>query len=315
MADSSSEFGLTTNQAFIFIKPHAADCDKVKGVVKSMLEKSCDSMKVSDPMDITSETIAKDLLIDKHYYAIASKATLLQPKQLNVPTDRFQEQFGVAWEEVLKQGLAYNALDAAKHLGGLDATQMEAKWRETKGTKNQIKFGGGFYCAKIGDIYVFNGFFMSMRESYVAPGKKIVAFEANWDSKELSWEKFRSEILGPTDPAKAPEGSIRGTIYKDWEALGLPSQPNTGDNGVHGSASPYEGLSELMNWMGKPIDQCAFGQTMMKSGIKESTIKEWTTDPQVVIDLEGNKGSCYDALEDKDAFDCVLECAKLNLLN
>lgn len=315
MADSSASYGLTTNQAFIFIKPHAAGCDKVKEVVTSILKDSCKSMKVSEPMDISAEKIAKDQLIDKHYYAIASKATILKPNQLNVPADKFKAQFGVEWAQVLKDGLAYNALDAAKKLGNLNAQQMEAEWRKTKGTKDQIKFGGGFYCAKIKDIFVFNGFFMSMRASYVAPGAKIVAFEANWDSKELSWEKFRSEILGPTDPAKAPALSIRGTIYSTWEKLGLPSQPNTGDNGVHGSASPFEGLSELMNWMSKPIDQCAFGQLMKKSGIADSTINSYTQDPQVVIDLEGNKGSCYDALEDMDAFDCVLECAKLNLLN
>jgi hypothetical protein len=34
-----------------------------------------------------------------------------------------------------------------------------------------------------------------------------------------------------------------------WEALGLRAPCNTSDNGVHASASPFEGLAEKMNWL------------------------------------------------------------------
>jgi hypothetical protein len=37
-------------------------------------------------------------------------------------------------------------------------------------------------------------------------------------------------------------------ILRDWENLGLAYVPNVGDNGVHASASPFEGLAEKMNW-------------------------------------------------------------------
>ena len=36
---------------------------------------------------------------------------------------------------------------------------------------------------------------------------------------------------------------------KDWEALGLGFVPNVGENSVHASASPFEGLAERMNWL------------------------------------------------------------------
>jgi len=55
-------------------------------------------------------------------------------------------------------------------------------------------------------------------------------------------------VLGPTDPAKAPEGSLRNLLFKEWEQYGLKYEPNTGDNCVHASASPFEGLAERMNW-------------------------------------------------------------------
>jgi len=54
------------------------------------------------------------LQIDQHYYAIASKATILKPAQLNVPADKFKAKFGLEWADALKAGNVYNALDACE---------------------------------------------------------------------------------------------------------------------------------------------------------------------------------------------------------
>ena len=36
----------------------------------------------------------------------------------------------------------------------------------------------------------------------------------------MSWADFRGKLLGPTDPAAAPAGSLREQIYSKWEDLG-----------------------------------------------------------------------------------------------
>ena len=113
------------------------------------------------------------MLIDQHYYAIASKATLLQPKDMPVPAKKFEDAFGIPWEQALRDGLVYNALDACKKLG-VDADALDGLWASAK----KAKFGGGFYCGLVtapgkAPIYVFNGFFMSMRGKYVQPGAAI----------------------------------------------------------------------------------------------------------------------------------------------
>lgn len=74
-----------------------------------------------------------------------------------------------------------------------------------------------FYCGKISlpgkeTIYAFNGFFMSMRQKFVEPGTSIYYYVVSWDSAKVKWEEFRSNILGPTDPASAPKDSLRGKI-------------------------------------------------------------------------------------------------------
>lgn len=87
-------------------------------------------------------------LIDQHYYAIASKATILKPTELNVPADKFKDQFGLEWTEALATGRVMNAMDGCTALG-IDADEMDKQWGICKKTKKLVKFGGGFYCGLI----------------------------------------------------------------------------------------------------------------------------------------------------------------------
>ncbi len=152
-------------------------------------------------------------------------------------------------------------------------------------------------------IFVINGFYMAMREKYTKPGAAIHYYLVEWDPKKLSWEDFRGKILGATDPTTANPSSLRKAIFDDWKALGLKSEPNVGDNGVHASASPFEALAERLNWLGASLDTDAFGKALLASGIPKDTVVAWTKDPQVPY--EGKKQSLFDLLEDLDYEDCL----------
>ena len=151
--------------------------------------------------------------------------------------------------------------------------------------KQLVKFGGGFYCGLVEmggkKLYVFNGFFMSMRSKFTAPGTSIYYFSVEWDAGALGWEDFRGAALGPTDPADAPLDSLRGMVNADWAALGLAAAPDVGDNGVHASASPFEALAERMNWLGAAAARDPFGAACIAAGLDEPTIAAWSVDPQV----------------------------------
>ena len=124
-----------------------------------------------------------------------------------------------------------------------------------------------------------------------------------WDASTLPWAEFRGELLGPTDPSAAPADSIRGTIMSDWVKLGLTAEPNTGNNGVHASASPFEGMAERMNWLQVPASEDPFAKALLEAGLSEETIKAWSVDPRVKVD--GEMSSIFDALEDMDAGPCL----------
>merc|ERR1719191_2388550 len=175
------------NSAFVFLKP-AAVTDKMKELVKETFEKK--GIKVIKEGSIDAETIDKKQLIDKHYYAIASKATLLTPDKLSIPADKFKGQFGLEWADVLKDGKALNAKDTCEKFE-IDADELDKMWGQAKKDKNLVKFGGGFYCAKLekdgkGPFYVFNGFFMTMRSGYVKEGASIYYYVVEWDPAKLS---------------------------------------------------------------------------------------------------------------------------------
>merc|ERR1719482_2459095 len=304
------------NCAFVFIKPHAVT-DKVKELAKTGLEAK--GIKILKEGSIKGEVIDKKKLIDQHYYAIASKATILKPDQLNVPEDKFKAQFGLEWKDALASGKVFNAMDGCAKLG-IDADQMDAEWAKTKAAKKLVKFGGGFYCGLVevagkDPLYIFNGFFMAMRSKFTQPGTQIYYYSVEWDPATLSWADFRNQVLGPTDPAEAPKDSLRGEILAKWEELGLTSQPNVGDNGMHASASPFEAFAERNNWMGVPIAKDKFAARLLAGKIPLGAIKAWSVDPQVIIEEGGKQGSIFDQLEDLDANACLakaIELAKLN---
>ena len=234
------------NSAFVFIKPHANNFETQHTVNAALLSKG---LSIVQEGEFTGEQIDRDMLIDQHYYAIASKATLLKPEEIPVPEAKFKEFFGVSWKDALASKSVYNAIEACKYLE-VDSEQLDALWAKCR----KVKFGGGFYCGIIEKegkkpIYVFNAFFMSMRSKFVTPGTSIHYYVVEFEPEELSWSDFRGKVLGPTDPHTAPKGSLRELLTTNWKGLGLAYEPTVGDNCVHASASPFEGLAERMNWL------------------------------------------------------------------
>merc|ERR1719197_435023 len=128
---------MVKNSAFVFIKPHAVT-DAAKALVKEKLAE--EGIAIVREGSLGAAEIDEKKLIDQHYYAIASKATILKPHELNVPAERFRQQFGLGWQEALDQGLVFNAMDACDRLG-LDAAGLDTAWGACKKAKKMVKFG------------------------------------------------------------------------------------------------------------------------------------------------------------------------------
>ena len=296
------------NSALVFIKPHA-NTPAVQTYVREALQSKIPGVKIVSEFDISAADIDRKKLIDRHYYAIASKATILSPDKIPVPKDKFEQFFGESWDAVLRDGRAVNAMQACAKFG-CTASELDDAWRDAEAKSKVVKLGGGFYCGLLSyqdssPLYVFNAFFMKMRDKFVQAGSPgIHCYEIEWDASDLSWGDFRTNVLGPTDPSAAPKGSIRRTILQKYKAFGLASSPNKGDNGVHASASPFEGLAEKCNWANKSIKSDAFGAALLAGGLSAKRIEALSLDPQVQLP-DGTGASAFDTLEDMDASECL----------
>jgi len=176
------------NTAYVFIKPHANNTKTQELVSSTLITKG---ITIINEGEFTGEQIDAGMLIDQHYYAIASKATILKPEQIPVPADKFQDKFGLSWETALSDKVVFNAMDACVELG-VDAVGLDQIWSKS----DKVKFGGGFYCGKLipdnhTPIYVFNAFFMEMRSKFVTPGTSIHYYVVEFDPSVLSWSDFR----------------------------------------------------------------------------------------------------------------------------
>lgn len=91
---------------------------------------------------------------------------------------------------------------------------------------------------------------------------------------------------------------------RSMPTFSICSKPNTGDNGVHASASPFEALAERANWLGADVEEDSFGKGLVAAGISIDTIEKWSGDSQVEVEGEtapGKTMSVFDTLEDMDA--------------
>jgi len=290
------------NSGIVLIKPHAVN-DTVENLVRSTLNGK--GITIKRELRISAETMEQRGLVDVHYKAIGSKALVDMPQDLNMPEkarEQFVEIFGITWESALSQGLVLNAATAAATLE-LTPLEISEKWAMLTDGVDLIKMQGGFYVGQVDFYFVVNGFYHTMRAKYTTPGVFVSCFEVEWDPELLPWKKFRFEVIGVTNPNQAAVGSIRRSIYEQWQELGLKCQPDVGDNGVHASASPFAGLAEKTNWLGVRPDEDAFGRALISLNVSKELISEWSDGTPV--QFEGRRQSLFDLVENLDSAECL----------
>ena len=158
------------------------------------------------------QEIDKNKLIDRHYYTIAERAMKLDPAEMGVDGAKFEKHFNVSWDAVLNSKRAFNARVACRALK-MHPPELDTAWKTAFADNRVLKLGGGFYVGAIPIpnkpekfVYVFNAFYLSMRGVYTASDAAIHYFVVEWNPRELTWSKFRGEVIGATNPAKATPG-------------------------------------------------------------------------------------------------------------
>eukprot|EP00930_Biecheleria_cincta_P033923 TRINITY_DN23479_c0_g1_i1.p1 TRINITY_DN23479_c0_g1~~TRINITY_DN23479_c0_g1_i1.p1 ORF type:complete len:962 (+),score=166.83 TRINITY_DN23479_c0_g1_i1:115-3000(+) len=296
-----------THFAVVLIKPHVVN-DKVKKMVREQLE--------SKGVRITSE---REI----------SLADPTRPSELQLGAEMeaaFEKHFRILWREAVGQtkqqdsqaigaGLSdkaqanqvdktrvYNASDAASKLHISSAT-LSSKCNSLQGG-DIFKFGDGFTCCKLNDIYVINAFYLSTNTHCLT---------VEWDARKLSWKKFHNEIVGCTSHAIALEGSILRIIRSKWKELDLNAMPISGDSCVAASASPLQALAERCYWLQASVSTDLFGKALLAEDIPHETIIKWFQNPTVdSVRSAGRSRPLFEELAHLDADECLQRCKILS---
>ena len=297
------------NTAFVFIKPHAVN-DAVVALAKEHLAAA--GCKVVLEGVLSAETIAERGIIDDHYAALAANAVKLSPSQLLVGEKNkagFEEAFGQTWHSAASSSKVMNLADFRAKFPDMSVLEIEKRWRAGK----TVKLAPGTYVSMLEKekVMVVNGFYGSMREKFVAPGVSVAWMVAEFDESAVPWSKFRTEVIGATDPTAAEKGSLRRKIMEGWKALGLGFEPSTSDNGVHASAGPVEGMRERMIWLSSKVAEDPFGKQMLAAGVKPDMIDALCANS--LIRVGDKSGPAFDVFEEVDssaALQDILELQK-----
>ncbi len=284
------------NQAFVFIKTHAAK-PEIINYVKDFFKEN--NIQIISEAEIKSETIKAKGLIDKHYAINARNGTIANPAELFLNKKaiaNFAENFSISWEDAIKDNKIISGLSMKRELN-ITGEELRELWVKYKG----IKIKGGLYVSyfKDYDKYVLNGFYPSIRDVFTQSNEKIIYFIAEFASKELDWKRFRQEIIGATNPNDASEKSVRGYFHKNNDEYGIVTGYR--DNVIHASASPFEAFIEKNNWIENFDNNIDPLWNLVSDKMTEKDIINlFDENPKTYIPELDIKQSIIDRLEDKN---------------
>jgi hypothetical protein len=250
----------------------------------------------------------QDLILkfNRQYAELGRRAVILKPHEYTLTTlalIQFQKRFGVGWSEAIEQGLVRNATDAAALLD-ISVEELYEEWLKSQKNDNVLKFDRGFFCGLIDTvpdkpaIFCVNGFYPSMRAQYASPSSTIRYCSVEWESN-ISWESFRMDLIGCSDPAASPKDSIRHILQQEWRELGLEFMPDIRDNCVHVSASAFEAFTERCNWLGEAWMSDPLGSRLFGLGLTPHIISDWVENSVV----KGKK--VFDHMENLGCQQCL----------
>ncbi|NOZ85655.1 MAG: hypothetical protein GXP49_05225 [Deltaproteobacteria bacterium] len=192
-----------------------------------------------------------------------------------------------------------------ERFGGFDEKSLDDLWL----TKKSVKLRSGFYVQKYNvngeDIILVNGFHPAQLRHFTDPTHRIVVLLLHSDA---DWKGLKHGMVGDTFPEKAEKDSIRGELFSNSAAYGIP-EVSISNNCVHLSAGPFEALFEMDNFL-KDIQGVAFDlkktnmyRLMTGRGLAAGDVERCIQNP--VTQINGKSTDLFTLTEDRDSEDAV----------
>lgn len=243
--------------------------------------------------------LAKHGIVNEHYGVIGNLAAT----GMKALTPELQQKVRDTFPDVAAENIQGSIEFLNKH-PNITADQLGAEW-EARNTTHTKKLAPGTHTQQMtweGKEYVlFVGFFPLMAAHFTATGRSIIAMPFR---SKTAWEVLRNTMIGDTDPINAAAGSYRGELLKNKDAMGMPVV-NKGQNGIHMSAGPLEGMIELIRFTsnrqaGETLDATTtnFGAAFLAAGNSKADLQTIAGNP--LLNVNGKTISAFDATEHVD---------------
>jgi hypothetical protein len=237
------------NELLLFVKPEllmVEDPQAIKNSLELVFAKLAEFKAQVDGMMLVGGRLLEQYeIMNRHYGYI----NLLSRKASEIidPADR-QKVFEMLNLSPSDAG-AYTLLGGHEYLKrypGEDVYQLNQLWH----TKKSLKLRSGFYFEAYekgpDKLILINAFHPVQLAHFTEASHRILLVLVHSNS---GWPALRDEMIGVTFPEKALPESIRGTLYANPRKFGLEAV-GIGNNGVHLSAGPFEGMFEIQNFLG-----------------------------------------------------------------
>ncbi len=292
-------------RTLLYVKPHC-NVPKVVNLIREILDVFGIRI-IAEGKLISSAMIERDVF-NRTYQEFVQNFEQFEPQELVLNDDeqsRFSAGFGgQMWDMLVRQKKLVSA-KTMYEICNLDEVKLFDLGKKMPKT-NTVRVRKGLYVTRFDELpprstrkppmYAVNVFCGGLRNTYHAPNAVVSYFVIEWNSSVLSWQDYVHDVIGMNDPGEAEPSSIRGSIYGDWQRLGLPSEPNNLFNCVHGSNSALEGLRDRLTWIrGSLLLTDLFGARLLAERIPSAMIKKVIESKSTVEGMSLVRNECQDS--------------------
>lgn len=295
------------HQFVLFLKPEATDTrggvrlDRVLDLVGECLDTFGVNPRAARALP--AAYLADHSIMDQHYGVINRISKTGESALTEEAAQNLKKEFAEDLAAGARVLGGHQFLEAVPDFSALALTTLN----DNLGTR---KLGGGSYAMRLhvlGNRYILlNPFHAYQLVPFTTPGRAILVLEC---VSNRDWSDLRGKLTGATDPAKAAEGSIRQRLLANKKYFGM-KEVNQGNNGIHLSAGPLEGMVEVRRFFtdherggNLAWEDTAFGSALLAKGLDEARVSELATNP--VITWNGSSGSAFDLTEERNATDAL----------
>ncbi len=293
------------NELVMFIKPEIFLVDQTAHITAALemifSKLAAFGAHVDGVAIVGGQALEEKEIMNRHYGFINEMSRKASTLVNDADKKKIEELLGVS----LATTKLYGGHEFLKAHPQYDAFSLDALWF----TKKSLKVRSGFYVQTYeadGETFVLvNGFHPVQLAHFTDPTHRILLLLIHSDT---DWSKLRNDLIGVTFPEKADAGSIRGTLYANPGAYGF-EKVDIGNNGVHLSAGPYEGVVEVINFLGNLLNFDTLAQPplairkLVAAGLTAEQALAVTKNPTVTRD--GKQTDLFSATEDVNTDDAV----------